>query len=258
MKKIFKSALFLMLVLALVFSAGCGNDKAGETDGKAKVLLVGTEPTFPPFEMTDEKTGDIIGFDIELIKAIAENQGLEVQIQSLGFDGLIPALQSGQIDIAASGMTITEERAKEVQFSNPYINAGLALAVAESNETVTSVEDLEGLVVGVQIGTTGAIEAMALLEEGLIADVKTYNTVDIVMLELTNGGVDAVINDLPVTHAYMAKQEGTIKIVGEPLTSESYGFAIRLDDKELGEKINAGLAELIEDGFYEELTQKYF
>ncbi len=258
MKKIIKSALLLMLVFALVFSAGCGKDKADAGGDADKVLLVGTEPTFPPFEMTDEKTGEIIGFDIELIKAIAENQGLQVKIQSLGFDGLIPALQSGQIDIAASGMTITEARALEVQFSDPYINAGLALAVQEGNDTIQTVEDLQGLVVGVQIGTTGAIEAQELLDKGIIKDLKTFNTVDIVMLELTNGGVDAVINDLPVTNAYIAKQAGAIKIVGEPLTSESYGFAIRLDDKELGEKINAGLAALIEDGFYEELIQKYF
>jgi polar amino acid transport system substrate-binding protein len=256
MNKFFKSALVVMLVALLVFSVGCAKKEA-PADAE-KVLIVGTEPTFPPFEMTDEKTGDIIGFDIDLIKKIAESQGFKVEIQSIGFDGLIPALQSGQIDIIASGMTITEDRAKEVQFSEPYINAGLALAVLESNTEIASVEDLEGLTVGVQIGTTGSEKAAELLEQGLIKEVKTFNTVDIVMMELVNGGIDAVINDLPVTTAYISKQPGTIKMVGEPLSSESYGFAVRLDDKDLAAKINAGLAELTESGYYDELTQEYF
>jgi len=260
MNKLFKSALVLMLVALLVFSVGCTKEEseAPAPEDEAQVLLVGTEPTFPPFEMTNEETGEIIGFDIDLIKKIAENQGFEVEIQSIGFDGLIPALQSGQIDIIASGMTITEDRAEEVLFSEPYINAGLALAVLDTNEDIKSVEDLEGLTVGVQIGTTGSEKAAELLEQGLIAEVKTFNTVDIVMMELVNGGIDAVINDLPVTTAYLAKQPDTIKIVGEPLTSESYGFAVRLEDEELAAKINAGLAELIESGYYEELTQEYF
>ena len=254
MNKFFKSALVILLVAMMVLSVGC----AKKEEPAAKALIVGTEPTFPPFEMTDEKTGEIIGFDIELIKKIAEVQGFQVQIQSLGFDGLIPALQSGQIDIIASGMTITEERGKAVLFSEPYINAGLALAVLEKNEAIKGVADLTDKVVGVQIGTTGALQAEELLAAGQIKEIKTFNTIDIVMMELINGGVDAVINDLPVTVAYIAKQPGQIKIVGEPLTSESYGFAVRLTDKELAAKINAGLAELKKNGFYDELTKKYF
>lgn len=255
MNKLFKSALILMLVALLVFSVGCTKKEPVDA---AKTLIVGTEPTFPPFEMTNEKTGEIIGFDIDLIKKIAENQGFKVEIQSIGFDGLVPALQSGQIDIVASGMTITEARLEEVAFSDAYITAGLALAVLEKNETITSVEDLQGLTVGVQIGSTSSVEAEKLLAQGILKEVKTYDTVDVVMLELVNGGIDAVFNDLPVTIAYIAKQPGTIKIVGEPLTSESYGFAVRKDDKDLVAKINAGLAELKKSGYYDELTQEYF
>ncbi len=259
MNKIFKSALVVMMVAALVLSAGCGGGTPEPAPSdERESYLVGTEPTFPPFQMTDEGTGEIIGFDIDLINAIAENQGFDVEIQSLGFDGLIPALQSGQIDIIASGMTITEARALEVQFSDPYINAGLALAVLEENTEIESVDDLEGKIVGVQIGTTGAILADELLDEGKIDGVRTFNTIDVVMMEMVNGGVDAVINDLPVTIAYINQQPGMIKIVGETLTSESYGFAVRQEDSELAAKINAGLAELIESGFYEELIAEYF
>lgn len=254
MKRFFKLSLAALLVLGLIAAVGC----AKKEEAAEKVYIVGTEPTFPPFEMTDEKTGDIIGFDIELIKAIAEDQGLKVEIQNLGFDGLIPAVKSGNIDIVASGMSITEEREKEVDFSDPYIDAGLAIAVVNDNEDIKGKADLEGKTVAVQIGTTGAAKAQELKEEGLVKEIKTFNTVDVVIMELVNGGVDAVINDLPVTQAYMSKQPGKIKIVGEVLASDSYGFAVNEGNKDLLEKINAGLKNVIGNGKYEEIQAKYF
>lgn len=255
MKKGFKIALVVLLMMGLVLATGCSSDKG---DGKEKTYYVGTEPTFPPFEFKDEATGEITGFDIDLIKAIAEDQGLKIEIQNLGFDALVPALQSGNIDIAASGMSITEERKLEVDFSDAYIDAGLAIAVPGDNETIAGVEDLEGKVVAVQIGTTGAKKAQELKDAGTIKEIKTFNTVDVVMLELINGGVDAVINDKPVTEAYMAKQEGKIKIVGEVLESDSYGFAIKKGNTELLEKINTGLKNVIESGKFAEIQAKYF
>ncbi len=250
MKRFLKLSLAVLLVLGLVATVGCSKKEA-------QVYIVGTEPTFPPFEMTDENN-NIIGFDIDLIKAIAEDQGFEVEIQQLGFDGLIMAIQSGNIDIVASGMSITEEREKEVDFSDPYIDAGLAIAVAADNEDIKGKEDLAGKTVAVQIGTTGAAKAEELKAEGLIKEIKTFNTVDVVVMELMNGGVDAIINDLPVTQAYMSKQPGKIKIVGETLASDSYGFAVREGNKELLDKINAGLKNVMENGKYEEIQAKYF
>ncbi len=265
------SKLFIFLVMAIFvagLAVGCGgsNDSQDPAEGEAqeqvnetsdKVYIVGTEPTFPPFEMVDENN-EIIGFDIELIKAIAEDQGFEVEIQSLGFDGLIAAVQSGNIDIIASGLSIDEERKKSIDFSEPYIEAGLALAVQDNNDTINGVDDLEGKVVAVQIGTTGAGKADELLKEGIIKDIKHFNTVDVVMMELINGGVDAVINDLPVTEAYMAQQPGKIKVVGDVLESDAYGFGVRKNNEELLNKINAGLKNVIESGKYDELLEKYF
>ncbi len=253
MKKGFKIALVVLLMMGLVLATGCSSN-----DGKEKVYYVGTEPTFPPFEFQNEETGEITGFDIDLIKAIAEDQGLKVEIQSLGFDALVPALQSGNIDIAASGMSITEERLLEVDFTDAYIDAGLVIAVSSDNEVIKGEEDLEGKVVAVQIGTTGAAKAQEFLDAGIIKEIKTFNTVDIVMLELINGGVDAVINDKPVTEAYMAKQEGKIKIVGDVLESDSYGYAIKKGNTELLEKLNAGLKNVIESGKFAEIQNKYF
>lgn len=264
MKKIIKMALVGLLVLSFITFAGCAKKEEPKAEApkeepkKEVVYRVGTEPTFPPFEMTDEKTGEIIGFDIDLIKAIAEDQGLKIEIVNLGFDGLIPAVQSGNIDIIASGMSITADREKEVDFSEPYIDAGLAIAVRGNNDDIKGKDDLKGKTVAVQIGTTGANKAQELKDAGLIKEIKTFNTVDVVMLELMNGGVDAVINDKPVTEAFIAKQPGKIKIVGEVLESDSYGFAVKEGNKELLDKINTGLKKVKESGKYAELQKKYF
>ncbi|NLT94707.1 MAG: basic amino acid ABC transporter substrate-binding protein [Clostridia bacterium] len=265
MNKKFRLALVAVLVISLLTFAGCSSTEKAKTETPQQeekapqkvVYKVGTEPTFPPFEFTNEKN-EIVGFDIDLIKAIAEDQGFEVEVQQLGFDGLILALQSGNIDIAASGMSITPERLQQVDFSDPYIDAGLAIAVANNNETIKGVDDLKGTKVAVQIGTTGAGKAQELLEAGLIKEIKTFPTVDVVMMELMNGGVDAVINDLPVTEAYISKQPGKIKVVGDVLESDSYGFAVRKGNTELLEKINAGLKNLKENGKFEEIQNKYF
>ncbi len=243
-----KKLLFMLcLVLALL---GCKE--------KEVKVIVGTEPTFPPFEFLDKSSGEITGFDIDLIKAIALDQGFEVEVKNLGFDGLVPAVVSGTIDMAASGMTITQERAKVVCFSDAYINAGLALAVRDCDAQIESVDDLQGKTVGAQIGTTGAIKVKELQASGKIAKMITYNTIDMAMLDLINGGVDAVINDLPVTKVYINKQPGKVKMVGDVLTSESYGFAMNKENTELLQKVNAGLANLRKSGEYDKLMKKYF
>jgi glutamine transport system substrate-binding protein len=246
-----KFGILLVLVMMMLFVVGCGakNDK---------LLKVGTEPTFPPFQFTDEKTGKIDGFDIALITAMAEKAGYEVEITSVAFDGLIAALQSGNIDIVASAMSITPEREKSVKFSDPYIDAGLTIAVTQNNNVIKGEADLKGRVVGVQIGTTGAEKANELKASGMVKDVKTYNTIDVAFLDLLNGAIDCVINDGPVNEAYMNKNQGKIKIVGDTLVSDQYGFAVaKGNDKLIGE-LNKALKELIEDGTYDTLVAKYF
>jgi len=265
--------LVLLLVLGLTVAlAGCGGggtatsqDTSGENAGEGaasqdggKVYIVGTEPTFPPFEYVDENTGEIVGFDIDLIKAIAERAGIQVEIKSMGFDGLIPALQSGNIDIAIAGITVDEERAQAVDFGPSYWEAHLQIAVAADNEDIKSVEDLKNKVVGVQIGTTGAAKAYELRDQGLVKEVKTYNTVDVVFMELMQGTIDAVINDLPVTEAYMARNPGKIKLTGEPFEGEEYAYAVAKGNTELLEKLNAGLEQVKADGTFDQLVLKYF
>ena len=260
MRKTMKLVWAVLLMFGLMVTmVACGNNTADQENGAAEetVYKVGTEPTFQPFEYKDLETDEIVGFDIDLIKAIAEEGGFKVEIQSLGFDALIPAVQSGTIDIVASGMTIDEERSKQVDFTQPYINAGLALAVAKSNETIKSEEDLEGATVAVQIGTTGAMKANELKEQGIVEKVLTYDTIDVLMAELTKGTVDAVINDAAVTESFIKSGHDDIKIVGEQMNTEQYGFAVAKGNTELLQRLNDGLQKVMASGKYEQLLAKY-
>ncbi len=262
MKKILNFILLGLLVASLVAISGC-TDKAAEQAVEpvenVKTYVIGTEPYFPPFEYADENSSStIIGFDVDLINAIAEDQGFKVQWKDLEFDALIPALQSGQIDIIASGMTITAEREEAVDFSEPYINAGLALAVAADNEEIKSVDDLKGKVAAVQMGSTGSKEADKLKAEGKIGEIIYLAHVNDIILNIQNGRADFTINDLPVTQAFMSQNPGVIKIVDDEITSDSYGFAVKSGNTELLTMLNQGLANVKEDGTYDQIMAKYF
>lgn len=223
---------------------------SGETDG---VLTVATEPAFPPFEFQADN-GELQGFDIDLMNAIGETAGLEVQFESLPFDGIIPALQAGTVDAAISGMTITEERLQTVDFSRPYIKAGLAIAVQDDNTEIKGLEDLEDKKIAVQIGTTGADQAAEIPG----AEISTFDSAPLALQELANGNVDAVINDAPVTlDAIASGNIDGLKVVGELLTTEFYGIALPKGSENVA-VINEALMTMMEDGTYAEIYQKWF
>jgi len=258
-----------VLMGSMVLAAGCGgnnqNQQAqqpaandGNNSEQATTYIVGTNPTFAPFEYQDED-GNMVGFDLELMEAIAADQGFEVKFKSLEFDALTAEIGNGSIDIIASGMSITKERQEVVDFSEPYIDASLSVVVAEDNDEITGVDSLKGKVIAAQIGTTGADQCYALQEQGIVSEsnVKILQDYDLCFLELTNGSVDAVINDIPVTQAYMAANPGQVKMVGESLADDKYGFAVDKGNTELLEKINAGLANVKASGTYDELLIKY-
>ena len=188
------------------------------------------------------------------MNAIGEEAGLDVQYESLPFDGLIPALQAGRVNAAISAMTITPERAETVSFSQPYFKSGLAIAVREDNQDINGFDDLENKKIAVQIGTTGAKSA----EEITGANISTFDSAPLALQELSNGNVDAVINDAPVT--LYAINEGNLaglKVVGELVTEEYYGIALPKDSEDL-ETINTALSTLIDNGTYAEIYQKWF
>lgn len=254
-KKLIVFSILAIFVL-VVGLAGCGQQPAKPAEQpKPQVLKIGSDTAFAPFEFQDEKTKDYVGFDMDLIKAIAKQMGAEVQVQGMGFDGLIPALEGGQIDASISAMTITPERAQKVNFSKPYYKSGLSVVVKADNNTIKGFKDLEGKRIAVQIGTTGADEAKKIKD----AKIREFNTAPEAFIELKAGGVDAVVNDLPVNEYYIAQAGGKdAKLVGEPLTSEEYGIATAKKNTELADKINKALDELKKNGEYEKIYVKWF
>lgn len=244
---------FLKTAALGLLSAGLLAACGGGTETDANSWAVGTEAGFPPFESVGDD-GELVGFDIDLFNAIGEKTGKTIEFENLPFDSLIPALQGGTIDAAISGMTITEERAQTVDFSVPYFNAGLAIAVSEDTTDITGLDDLEGKRIAVQIGTTGASTA----ESVPGAEVTTFENAPLALQELSNGNADAVINDAPATlDAIATGNIPGIVVVGELLTEESYGIALP-KGSENAEAINAAIAEIKADGTYEQLYRKWF
>lgn len=252
----------LMLCVACVltmtaFFAGCGQDS---TDNKAasdeKILHVGTNADFAPFEFQDENgSTEYQGFDMDLIRAVAKEMGYKAEIQNINFDGLIPAMESGNIDVIAAGMSINEERKGQVDFSDPYYTSGLTIIVNKNNNDIKGFADLKGKKIAVQIGTTGMAEAQKI--EG--ADVKALNSSADTFMELKAGNVDAVINDRPVNDYFMVQSKSEdLKRLDDSLTSEEYGFAMKKGNTELAQKINAALKTLKENGEYDKIYEKWF
>ena len=264
MSKKVRLILACLLMMGLIFTAvGCGNDRGKEQSAqppageeKAK-LVVGSETTFPPMEFMEG--GEYVGFDMDLIRAIAEAENMEVEINSLGFDALIPAIQTGQIDCAIAAMTINDERKESVDFSEPYFQAGLIVAVKADNNDIKGLEDLEGKKIAAQIGTTGADACNGVKEKDASMEVSIFNSTGEAYMALENGVVDAVINDHPVTMYYVNTDgKDSVKTVGEVFAAQdNYGIAVKKGNTELLNKLNSGLQKVKDDGTYDEIYAKW-
>jgi polar amino acid transport system substrate-binding protein len=240
----------VMGLMLTVLLGGCGGQPA-----TSKVLKVGMDAAFAPFEFQDDKSNEYAGFDVDLMKAIGKQMGVEVEFQNIGFDGLIPALDSNNIDVIASGMTIQEDRKAKVTFSQPYFKSGLSILVKNDNTTIQSFKDLEGKKIAVQIGSTSAEAAKKIPN----AQVREFNTPPDAFMELTSGGVEAVINDLPVNQDYINHSTNKeVKIVGDLLQAEDYGLAVAKKNTELAKKIDDALTVIKQNGEYDKIYQKWF
>ena len=222
----------------------------------AAPLNVGTEATFAPFEFMDEEKREITGFDIDMIKAIAKAAGHEVKIQNMGFDGLIPSLQTNVIDAVAAAMTITPARQKAVQFTEPYYQSGLVVLINKKDDgKIKEVASLEGKRICAQIGTTGAMMAKRIKD----SKVTLFNSITEAFMDLKSGGCDAVLNDKPVVEFYLARRgDDSVKILPQVLEAEYYGFAVNKRNKALAEKLNKGLQTIKANGEYDKIYQKWF
>jgi glutamine transport system substrate-binding protein len=266
LKKIVKLLLVGMLIMGLAFSAvGCtkkaADDKAA-TDNIAAtpkpVLTVGSETTYAPFEFTEN--GEYVGFDMDLIRAIGAAEGYDVKINYLGFDALIPAVQSGNVDCCISAMTIKEDRAKAVDFSKPYFQAGLIIAVPQKTEGIKTLDDLNGKRLAAEVGTTGLDASNSVKAKDSKTTVKVFDSVGEAFMELEKGGVDAVINDMPVTAYYIqTKGKDKVKMVGEVFAADSqYGIGVKKGNTEVLTKINSGIDKIKANGEYDNIYKKWF
>ncbi|ANU16057.1 glutamine ABC transporter substrate-binding protein [Planococcus maritimus] len=253
-----KWTLLALLLAVLMVLAACGDSEeeaGGGESGEGESYRVGIDTTYPPFEFED--AGEYTGIDIDLINAIAENQGFEIEFNPMDFGGIIPALQADQLDVAIAGMSITDERKEIVDFSDPYFDAGLSLVVAEDNSDITSLEDLEGKTVAVKSGTTGAQFARD-NEAEYGYEISQFEDSPSMFQEVSNGNADVLLEDYPVIAYAIAESELALKTVGERLTGDQYGIAVlKGENAELLEKINAGLQELRDSGEYDEILNKY-
>ena len=242
-----KKTLVTILVILTVLTLSSGV--------MAQRYVVGTNASFPPFEYVEE--GEIVGFDIDLVKEIAELQGFEVEFRDISFDSLIPGLASGSLDIVAAGMTITEARKEVVAFSDPYYSANQSVLVHEESE-----EDLTVLFgdndIGVQTGTTGDtwVREKLIDRDILTGELRNYDSYVFVIRDLANQNIDAAVLDKPVAETY--SKNNPVKVVAELITGEEYGIAVGKNNQELQEEINAGLAKVIENGTMDQLIEKYF
>ncbi|SFR44571.1 amino acid ABC transporter substrate-binding protein, PAAT family (TC 3.A.1.3.-) [Marinobacter gudaonensis] len=222
----------------------------------AETLRVVTDPSFVPFEMMDQETGEMIGFDMEIIREVADRAGFEIDLNTMDFNGIIPALQTGNVDIAIAGITITDEREEIVDFSDPYYDSGLRILVREGNEDVSEFDDLEGKKIGTKIGST----SYDYLIKNLDADdgVTPYPGSSDMYMALMSRAVDAVFYDAPnVGYFARTKGEGKVKTVGPLYEGQQYGIALKSGSEWLDD-VNAALAAMKEDGTYKTIYEKWF
>lgn len=193
-------------------------------DEDLPLLVAGMDAAYPPFGFKDSKTGEFVGFDVDIIRAIGRTAGFSVKVENIPFDGLIPALKTRTIDIAINDIGITAERAKSVDFSDRYYIAGMGIVVAKGYQGIQSAKDLEGKRLAVTIGSTGEIAAKRIPH----AQVRVFNTLSDCFLELINNGVDAVLNDIP-TNDYYAVTAGAGKVdsLSISLAAKDLGIAVK-------------------------------
>lgn len=220
-----------------------------------KTYVIGTDVTFAPFEFQDEN-GNFVGIDMDLLEAIAKDQGFKYEVKPLGFNAAVQALEAKQVDAVIAGMSITEERTKKFDFSDPYFDSGVIMAVDADNESVSSYEDLKGERVAVKTGTEGASFAKS-IQDDYGFEIVTYDDSANMYEDVKTGNSIAAFDDYPVL-AYGIKQGNGLKMVTEKEAGNSYGFAVaKGENAELLQMFNTGLANLKASGEYQKILDQY-
>ena len=250
MKRLFSVSLVALIALSMIFSACSSSSKTSTTS--TTTYIIATDATWAPFEYVNDQN-QIVGFDIDLMNAIAQSAGIKIQFQNVPFDPLLAGMAQGTYDAAISSITITAERSQSMLFSDPYYVAGQMIVVQKNNTSITGADSLKGKKLGAQLGTTG--ESLAQGIDG--ATTKSYDQIGLAIQDLLNGQLDAVICDTPIANSYVSKNASALKIVGNALTTENYGIAVAKGKNDLLNKINQGLAAVKAKGTIDTLVTKW-
>ena len=232
----------MLAVCAMTVLCACGSGSSGK-------LVMATNAAFPPYEYVEGS--EIVGIDAEIAKLIADDLGKELVIEDMAFDSIIAAVQSGKADIAMAGMTVTEDRKQNINFSDPYTEAAQVIVV-KNDSTVATPDDLAGKTIGVQIGTTGDIYA----EDIENATIERYSKYFEAINALTQGKIDAVIVDREPGKVFVG-ENADLKMIDEEFTLEEYAIGVAKDNEQLLNDINASLKKLQDSGKIDEIINKY-
>ncbi len=251
------AALVMMVVLGL---GGCAKKEekaapqAAAPVQKTKIVIA-SDATWPPMEFVNEAK-EIVGFDIDFIKAVAEAGGFDVEIKNTAWDGIFAGLENAQYDAIISSVTITEERKKTMDFSEPYFQVNQAVVVPAADTKTAKLADLKGKSVGAQIGTTGAIE----VGKDANLKLKNYDEVGLAFEDLINGRVSAFVCDTPTAAQYALQNDqykNKLRVAVEIATDEFYGIPVKKGRTDILNLINAGIKKVKESPKYEELKKKW-
>ncbi len=237
-----RSIIVMLAVCAMTVLCACGSGSSGK-------LVMATNAAFPPYEYVEGN--EIVGIDAEIAKLIADDLGKELVIEDMAFDSIIAAVQSGKADIAMAGMTVTEDRKQNINFSDPYTEAAQVIVV-KNDSTVATPDDLAGKTIGVQIGTTGDIYA----EDIENATIERYSKYFEAINALTQGKIDAVIVDREPGKVFVG-ENADLKMIDEEFTLEEYAIGVAKDNEQLLNDINASLKKLQDSGKIDEIINKY-
>lgn len=257
MKKVI--SLVMVLVMATAVFSACGSkssDSKSGGDGK-QVLSMATNAEFPPYEYVEGE--DVVGIDVDIAQAIADKLGMELKVDNMNFDSIIPAITSGKDAIGAAGMTVTDERKKNVDFTDSYAT-GVQVVIVREDSKITDVKDLttKGAdnTIGVQLGTTGDIYCTSDIQDKGFGKVQQFNKGADAVQALVSGKIDCVVIDNQPAKEFVKANKG-LKILDTEYVTEDYAIAVAKDNTELKDKINGALNELKADGTIQKILDKY-
>lgn len=248
--------MFLIVSLSTVlFLTGCGSSNSNSSS-KKDTLIIGVDDKFAPMGFRDENN-NLTGFDIEYAEAVAEEMGMTVKFQPIDWKTKETELSSGRIDLIWNGYTITDERKKKVLFTKPYLKNAQVIATLQ-NSDITNLKDLKGKAVGLQALSSAADALNANPISGEIKSISEYADNVLALSDLKAGRVEAVVIDEVVINYYMAKEEGSFKVIEESLAPELYGIGVKKGNEELLEKLQAAIDKVNADGTASAISEKWF